>query len=216
MYGASKEVLPAGDHFVYINKGLTMGFFSAIKQSYGNHQDKKAKERAEEEARQNAIVSGEIEPIDTDLNLDVDEKAYIAFSAQRMGMIAHTVSNTQKTGVLGRAVVGGLLLGPLGALGGAATAGDKTREKTVEKIGKLDNGVMTFTNKRFIFIGHDLMVSIPYEKAAEVKFARNMFGLALTIKYTEMAKGEFYNLSGQDSKISELWLKGIKKKAVSK
>lgn len=188
-----------------------MGFLDNIKKSYGDYQDKKAKEKEEEEARRKSIANGEIEPTETELNLEPGETAYAAFVANRMALVAHTTSKEQKKGVVGRAVVGGLLLGPLGALGGAATAGSKTTQRITELNEKVDSGVMTFTTKRFVFVGNNMMVSIPYEKAVGIQFNEKMFGSDLVVKYPEMIKGEYYHLSGQDSKIAETWFKGIQK-----
>lgn len=189
------------------------GLFSKMKQSYGNYQDKKSKERAVEEARQKSILSGEIKPIATSLNLGKDEKAYIIFSAQKMGLVAHMTSNTKKKGVFGRAVVGGVLLGPLGALGGAVTSGSKTTEKMTERIEELDNGTMIFTNKGFFFDGKKSMGRFDYDSTPSIRFQRTFMGSKLELKYPEMASGEFYSLSGSDSGIAELWYQGIRNKS---
>lgn len=200
-----------------------MGFFANIKQSYKDNQDKKAAEKAAEEARRERIASGGIVSTSyANVNLEEGESSYIAFAAHRKArvshIVTHTVNHTKKKGVVGRAIVGGVLLGPLGALGGAATAGSRTTGKTTEQIVEnledLDVGTMIFMDKRFLFMGQGSVVSIPFEKALAIEFSNPSFSSisTLTVKYPEMAKEECYHLSGPDSKIAEIWFKGIKEK----
>jgi len=54
-----------------------------------------------------------------------------------------TLTKTQRTGVVGRGILGGVLLGPLGALGGALTAGQKST--SVERVRKIDLRVLLAT-----------------------------------------------------------------------
>lgn len=189
-----------------------MGFdlISKIKKGYENYQDEQSRKKAEEEHRKSEISEGHIQPIKTDFNLEPEENAYATFSSQRMAIVSHTISTEKKKGVAGRAVVGGLLLGPLGALGGAVTAGSKTSEKSVEAIERIDAGQMIMTNKRFLFVGQNSMISVLYEKAIDILFSNGILKNSLTIKYPEMAKGEHFVISGPSAKDAELYFKGIK------
>jgi hypothetical protein len=167
------------------------------------------KEVPGEENRLDDISQGKIKPIETNYNLASDEKAFVIFNADKMGF--KIISQTHKKGVLGRALVGGLLLGPLGALGGATTAGSHTTEKKSFTPEVLDKGKMVLTNKRFVFIGRNI-TSVPYEQIIEIKFSKMWLGgTKLEMKYPEMIDGESYNLSGEDSKIADVWFNGIKK-----
>ncbi len=181
-----------------------MGFFS-------NYKAKKAKEQAEEAARQKVILSGKIKPIKTNYNLDPGEKAYITFQAHKKGVINRTVSSTHQVGVASRAGCGCCLLGPLGALLGGVTAPSQTNQNTVESTAVLDSGTMIFTNKRFLFVGNKSMTSLEYKKALDISFKKTLLESKLEVKYPEMVNGEYYSLSGTDSKIAEIWFQGIRK-----
>lgn len=171
------------------------------------YQDRKQAERNKEKTRQDEISSGKIEPIKTDYNLEKGEKVYATFSARKMGQVSQTI--THKQGVGGRAGCGCCLLGPLGALLGGATAPSKSRDTQVN--GTLDTGVMVFTNKRFLFVGKGSLVGLIYDKVLSTEFNKTFTGTNLVVKYPEMVSGEYYSLSGEDSKIAELWYQGITK-----
>src|SRR5687768_17189663 len=138
---------------------------SNIKKKINDYKDEQARKKAEEEARQQKILSGQIKPIQVVVSLDPEEKAYIELAARRMAIVDRivekTVGKTKKKGVVSRAVVGGVLLGPLGALGGAATAGSKgsstTTQETVSKMEAVDSGSLILTNKRLMFVGQNIV-----------------------------------------------------------
>lgn len=193
-----------------------MKIFDKAKGALNNYQANQQAKKEAEEARQNKIRSGDIEPIDADCKLEDGEKAYFVVSANRMALVDRIIEETKgkskKKGVVGRAVVGGLLLGPLGALGGAATAGSKdnskTTQKTVTKIESIDNGKMIFTNKRLIFIGNNVLY-LPYNELLAVEFSNRSNGQSLIVKYQGMENGEYYDLTGIGSKDSSLYYQGI-------
>lgn len=118
-----------------------------------------------------------------------------------------------------RAVVGGVLLGPLGAVGGAATAGSKnnstTTQETVSRLQQVDKGSLIFTNKRMMFIGTGV-VSLPYDKLIAVSFGSTMTGKKITVKYEGMLKDEHYVISGDKAKDTELYYRGITEKLLLK
>lgn len=186
-----------------------MSFLSSFKDKYDGYKEDKQRKEAEEKARQAKIASGDISPITTPLQLGLGEKAYVVVEAKRFALVAKTTQTTHRKGVVGRAVVGGLLLGPLGALGGAATAGSQTNSKTQDAVSMIDKGQLTLTNKRFIFVGKEI-VSIPYEKTLKVEL-KHFLSNNLTIQYEGMLKGEYYQLTGDKAKDTQLYYLGSQK-----
>lgn len=190
-----------------------MSIFDKLKTKVENYQEQRQQQKDQEQARRDNIASGNLTPIATAYNLAPDENAYISYKFRRMAMVEKTVMNTKKSGasVIGRAVVGGVLLGPLGALGGATTANSKTTEKTTEAIECIDAGEMLLTNKRFLCIGQKAIISIPYDTVIDLKFKSiALIGNSITIKYPEMLPHESYHISGTDADISELYYQGIR------
>ena len=198
--------------------------FSKIGDKYNDIKDtyekkKKEKKRIEEEAaekereRVDKILRGDIEPIAVSYNLKSDEKCYYETSVKRMAvipkMIETTNIRTKKKGVLGRAVVGGVLLGPLGALGGAMTAGSKSSsnvsQMTVDRLEEVDAGSILLTNKRVIFIGNE-MFSILRDDVFNVISEGND---KVVIKYEGMGKNEHYLLPNKDAREIDLFYRGI-------
>ncbi|CAN5160740.1 hypothetical protein BH09PAT3_BH09PAT3_7130 [soil metagenome] len=179
--------------------------------------------KATEEARKQSILDGKIEPVQVLVNLEQDEKAYADFGAKRMAVIdsiiEKTVGKSKKKGVITRAVVGGVLLGPLGAVGGAATAGSKnnstTTQETVSKLQVIDTGSLIFTNKRIVFVGNNVL-SLTYDKLIAVNFDKTMSGMKLNLKYEGMLKGEHFIVGGEKAKDTELYFKGITQKLLLK
>jgi len=172
-----------------------IGIFSKIKASYAKYQDEQAKKKVAEGARKKSILSGKIESFTPSCNLEKNEKAYAEFPADRMAIVEHieehSIGKSHRKGVLGRAIVGGVLLGPLGALGGAATAGSRSEstsiQKKIERIDKIDSGKLIFTNKRLLFIGNEFW-HLSHKEVIYVEFRGNQFYL----KYPEMKKGEYF------------------------
>src|SRR5258708_25701522 len=166
--------------------------------------------KAQERKRRFMILSGSIEPIATHYALQQGEQIYFQFKTKRIADIeyieSHTKGGSKKKGVIRRAVVGDILLGPIGAVIGGATAGSKTHEittqKRVNRIETIDEGDMLFTNTRLLFIGKEI-VSITYEEVISVHFINE----TMEIKYPGMEKGEGY-LIDQHSDI-ELYYKGV-------
>jgi hypothetical protein len=197
----------------------------AIQKSYLEQQQKaverkeeKARQVALEQARKQKLLAGIIAPISVTVNLQQDEKAYLELTARRMAsvdsVVEHTVGKTKKKGVVRRAVVGGVLLAPtgfglVGALGGAATAGSKnkstTTQQTVSKIQQVDSGKIILTNKRFIFIGNNNVVSLTYPEI----FATSFNGSKASIKYDGMLNSEYFEVLGPAANDTQLYYKGI-------
>lgn len=175
--------------------------------------------KAAEEARIKAILSGNIEPVQVVVNLQPDEKAYADFGAKRIAVvdsvIEKTVGKSKKKGVLTRTVVGGILLGPLGAVGGAATAGSKgnsvTTQQVVSNLQVVDTGSLIFTNKRIVFVGNNVL-SLKYDHLIAVNFDKTKKGTKVNLKYEGMLKGEHFIVGGEKAKDTELYFKGITEK----
>ncbi len=192
----------------------------AVSDEYRKHQEKLALQKAEEaklaeedETRKQKILKGEILPIKVNTNLSSGEIAYVELGAQRMASVKHVVQEivgkSKKKHIVRRAVVGGVLLGPLGAVAGAATAGSKnqstTTQKTISSTQLIDSGSMILTNRRFIFIGNDNVISLPYNEIIAAGFNGNR----VSLKYTGMLDGEYYEVNGEASKDAQLYFNGI-------
>jgi hypothetical protein len=194
-------------------------------QDYADKQKVLKQEREEEkerlvlaeQERKNRILNGDIQPINLFINLNQDEKPYAEFNAKRLAMVEevvqHTTVKTKKKGVASRAIVGGVLLGPLGALGGAATAGSKgnsvTTQNVTQSVKAVDTGQLILTNQRVLFIGNNI-VSIPYGNILAFSFESRLKGIELlTLKYPEMLPSESYAITGSTAKDAELYYMGI-------
>jgi hypothetical protein len=178
-------------------------------------QAEKDRQIALEKVRQQKILTGNIKPIVVSMNLQTDEKAYLELPAIRMAsfdsIIEHNVGKSKKKGgsVVGRAIVGGVLLGPVGALGGAVTAKSKhsstTTQQVVTKMEQVDSGQMILTNKRFIFIGNNNVISLTYPEIIATSFSGNN----ATIKYNGMLNSEHFVVNGPTASDTQLYYSGI-------
>lgn len=182
-------------------------------QQLAEEQERIAQFAADEEARKQKILSGDLVPITVSMGLQAGEKAYLELQANRSAttenIIEETTGKTKKKHVVGRALVGGVLLGPLGALGGAATSGSKntsvTTQRTELSTKLIDSGRMILTNQRFIFVGSTNVVAIPYAEVMSVDFSGNQ----ARIKYVGMLDGESYTFTGPSNMETGLYYKGI-------
>lgn len=203
-----------------------MKLFDGIKQMKKNNDDfiksltkpfEDKKEAAE--AHKQAIADGDIAPIIPSVKLKQGEKAYVEFSAKRKAIITttiqRTVEKTKKKGGITRAVVGGALLGPVGAIVGASTAKSKGNSvgysDNIETLNDIDQGVLLLTDQRILFIGQEI-VSIPYEELVSIKFENTITGAEISVKYAGMLKGEQYFISGKEAKLSKIYYQSITEK----
>lgn len=193
-----------------------MGLFDKAKEAYKQRQEEKALLATAEETRKQKILNGELVPITVTPTLQPNETAYLELTARRLAsnnsVIQETVGTSKKKHVVGRAIVGGVLLGPLGAVGGAATAGSKQTstitEKTISSTEVVDSGQIIFTNQRFIFLGNnDSVISLPYAEIIAAGFNGNQ----VKLKYAGMLSGEYYEVFGESAKDTELYYAGITK-----
>lgn len=176
-------------------------------------QEEKTRQVALEQVRQQKILAGDIRPIAVSMNLQADEKAYLELSANRIAsvdsIVEHSVGKSKKKGVVGRAIVGGVLLGPLGALGGAATAKSKnsstTTQQVVSNMERVDSGQLILTNKRFIFVGNNNVISLTYPEIIATSFNGNK----ATIKYNGMLNSEYFEVHGPTANDTQLYYSGI-------
>lgn len=203
-----------------------MKLFDGIKQMKKNNDDfiksltkpfEDKKEAAE--AHKQAIASGDISPIIPSVKLKPGEKAYAEFPAKRKAIVTttiqRTVEKTKKKGGITRAVVGGALLGPVGAIVGASTAKSKGNSvgysDNIETLNDIDQGVLLLTDQRILFVGQEI-VSIPYEELVSVKFENTITGAEISVKYAGMLKGEQYFISGKEAKLSKIYYQSITEK----
>lgn len=203
-----------------------MRLFDSIKQMKKNNDDfikSLAKpfedKKAAAEAHKQSIVDGNIEPIVPSIKLKQGERAYVEFSAKRRAIVTttvqRTVEKTKKKGGITRAVVGGALLGPVGAVVGATTAKSKGNSigytEDIESLNDIDQGIFVLTDQRMLFVGQEI-VSIPYDELIGVKFENTITGAEISVKYAGMLKGEQYFLSGKEAKLSKMYYQAITEK----
>lgn len=191
-----------------------MGLFDKAKEAYKQKQEEKAQLIVDEDARKQKILSGELAPITVTTDLEQNETAYLELTARRMattdGIVQETVGTSKRKHPIRRAVVGGVLLGPLGAVAGAATASSKqtstTTEHVVSTITQIDSGKVILTDRRFLFLGNNnLVISLPYANITASRFEGNV----VVVKYAGMLNREYYEVFGENAKDTELYYKGI-------
>lgn len=185
-----------------------------VKDKYNAYQADQARKRAEEEARQQKILTGNIKPITGQFNLNTNEKAYFESEADRMATVTYTIEKTigssKNKGTITRSIVGKVLFGVPGMIIGGVTGGSKQESTTIQehedRTEAIDTGKLLFTNKRVLFIGEKNVISIPYGEI--LSFTYNWAHEAV-FKYPSMLNGEFYQMREKNRKDLELYYKGI-------
>lgn len=192
-------------------------FTNKIQKAAQDYKEHQVEKKEAEDARQQSILAGQIAPVQVNFNLLPGEQAYLSLSAKRMANVDHviekTTGKTKKKGVITRGVVGGVLLGPVGMVAGAATAGSRVNTQTVQetttKHEVVDSGTLLFTNQRLIFAGNNIM-ALPYQNILAYSFNGNkMTGFKFAFKYENMLPNEQFVVSGEAAKDAELYYKGI-------
>ena len=178
------------------------------------------RKEVEEKERIEKILRGEIVPILHEYNLEKDEVVYIKLFSERKMLVENiteiTETKTKRKNVVGRAIVGGLILGPVGALGGAVTSSKDVETNIIQNKNKevktIDSGDLLLTNTRILFLG-DNIISLPYEYVPQVDFPESN---KMVIRYDGMAVGEFYEISGDNINDVQYYYKGIIKNIAKK
>lgn len=116
------------------------------------------------------------------IKLTEGEKVYGEFVVNHAPRLASVTStsdiNQHKAGGIARALGGGLIAGPIGAVAGAMTAGVRGTTETMATTTKdnqiIDQGLLFFTSDRILFIGQDI-TSIPYSLIVLARFEKLNF-----------------------------------------
>ncbi|MEO8691505.1 MAG: hypothetical protein ABI397_01825 [Candidatus Saccharimonas sp.] len=175
------------------------------------------KEEEAEELRIQQILKGKIKPITISINLQKGEIAYLSVPADRTASVERVVETTKgkskKKGVIARGIVGGVLLGPVGALAGAATAKSSHTSSTTQQVftetESIDSGTLVLTNQRVLFMGNQVL-PMPYEQIIAYSFYGDKFnGYKFAPKYVEMYPNETFVIGGSSPSEMELYYKGI-------
>lgn len=166
-----------------------------------------------------------LKPSDRELQLGADEVTYATFPAKRQALVESvqefTTGRSKKSGGISRAIVGGILLGPVGAVVGGATAGSKINTRThqvrSEALAPIDVGDLILTNKRMLFVGNEI-VSMPYNNLLSMDLQRInrvlLKGYRINVKYEAMRKGECYLLDDETGGDFQSSYEGITKKTL--
>jgi hypothetical protein len=179
-----------------------MGFGDLInkaKTTASDFQADRQQKAADEQARQQSILNGQISPIQVSASLQAGEVAYLQLNANRMAVVEttveHTKGKTKKKHLLSR----------------KAKVNTTTTHDVEANVRKLDAGPMILTNKRLLFVG-DAITDLPYSAILDFRFKHSLTGSnKVAIKYQGMQKGEFFELSGDNAKDAELYYLGITK-----
>jgi hypothetical protein len=167
-------------------------------------QDNRQEKAAEEAARKQAILSGQITPVQTSANLLPGEQAYLQLKAKRLAVVDTTIEHTK------------------GKLKKKHHLGLRTKVKTTttseieSNVQQLDSGSLILTNQRVVFMGNNA-ISLPYDQILGFQFKHGLTGSnKAAIKYAGMIKGEFFELSGDGAKDTELYFQGISRNLLNK
>ncbi|MBI2798554.1 hypothetical protein HYX70_04700 [Candidatus Saccharibacteria bacterium] len=172
-----------------------------------------AQVKAENERRE-AVLSGKLTPISFQgLSLDDGETAYYGVGvirfADREYVTEVTTGKSKKKHVVSRGLVGGVLLGPVGLVAGAATAGSKHNSKTTQQTDirteEIDRGSFYLTNKRLLFVGSEIL-SLPYSNILAFSVESNK----LYLKYPEMQRNEYFQVTDNNNEL-DLYYQGVQK-----
>jgi hypothetical protein len=178
---------------------------------------RKQEEKEAAELHIQQILEGKIEPITVSINLRKGEKAYLSVPTNRMAYVDRIVETTtgtsKKKGVIKRGVVGGVLLGPVGAITGAVTAkshySSHTEQQVVTTFESIDNGMLVLTDQRVIFVGNQIL-SLPYDQIIAYVFSGNkQIGYRFTPKYDGVQPNETFVIGGPSPAEIEVYYKGI-------
>jgi hypothetical protein len=160
-------------------------------------QDNRQEKAAEETARKQEILNGNLTPIQATMNLQPGEQAYLQLNAKRLAVVDTTIEHTKGK------------MKKKHHLGLRTKVKTTTTQEVESNVQRLDAGSFILTNQRIVFMGTNV-ISLPYAQILGFQFKHGLTGSnKAMIKYTGMMPGEFFELSGDGAKDAELYFQGI-------
>jgi hypothetical protein len=141
------------------------------------------------------------------------------FEARRVKVVRTSFAQSKRPHLIGRAVVGTALLGPVGGLAGAATSKSESRNMVRTNRTNFDYGVLTFTDESLRFVSRrksfspmkaaeravygrlSSEFSLDYQAFLTVRFTPRHFGhVELSLTFKEPRPDEVFLLIGPNAK----------------
>jgi len=192
------------------------GGMSDAKQAEADKKAERERRISLERKRRHLILSGNIMPITTDLNLKEGEQAFYQVSVSRLADMdyieTHSIGKEKKKGVVTRALVGDIIFGPAGAIIGGASAGSKIQTTStqlrVTRTEQIDSGTLVFTNNRVVFMGNEI-IALNFDDIISFD-AQNSY--LLNIRYPNMHKNERYKFRESNTNEAKIHYLGLMRK----
>lgn len=180
---------------------------------------RKRQQSVADQLRRGVIARGHLRAISLDTSLWEGESAIVQYRARRLKVGESSFTQPGRNHVASSAVVGGVLLGPVGAQGGATTSKAQSRNmvRTERKI--VNNGALIFTDHRLLFVSSRKQSSpqshltIKYGEVSRALFTARPFlqvrRMQLTLSFKSLRPDEAFFIDGPDIDDAMAYYNGI-------
>ena len=181
--------------------------------------DRRRQQSLAGQLRTGVIASGHLRVITPNTSLWEGERAIVQYGARRLKVVETSSTQPGRKHVVARAALGGVLAGPLGALGGAATSKAQPRNmvRTERKI--VNNGALIFTDHRLLFVGSrkhfspQSHLTIKYGEVSRALFTTRQFlqvrRMHLTLSFKNLRPEETFIIDGTEIDDAMAYYNGI-------
>ena len=181
--------------------------------------DRRRQQSLAGQLRTGVIASGHLRVITPNTSLWEGERAIVQYGARRLKVVETSFTQPGRKHVVGGAALGGVLAGPLGALGGAATSKAQPRNmvRTERKI--VNNGALIFTDHRLLFVSSrkhfspQSHLTIKYGEVSRALFTTRQFlqvrRMQLTLTFKNLRPEETFIIDGTEIDDAMAYYNGI-------